>query len=220
MAECDAEEEVNVEIEKSGIWAKQGRRLFASKKVHAVIKITKLNPSSSAPRRSSLNILNTDIDIEMTDRNLRGRRGDGRPVTYRFGEDQGNALRGVSNHNSRNAFTFQNAQTAPQFPPQQFQAQLPRGRCNDNYRENNFRGRARGGYASRRGARGPRQRVSDRPLLQGQREPTPEQMEGMNDGAARFKVSDDISDSTSEDEDVGMDLGTGDESVDERANNR
>ncbi|KAL1311306.1 hypothetical protein AAFC00_001486 [Neodothiora populina] len=61
------------------------------------------------------------------------------------------------------------------------------------------RGRGRGGYVPKR--------PGDRALLRTEREPTPEQLEGMAAGQSRFKALENLSESDSEE----MDLGTSDD---------
>jgi len=129
-------------------------------------------------------------------------------MAFRFGqaqEDQGNAMRGTGNPRPGD-FTFR-AQTdrpAPHFSQQPLPPtarQRPQKRAGQA--NNRFAPFRPGQSGPPRYGRKPKPNTSDRPLLQGQRQPTPEQMEGMNGANARFKKPEEMdSDSAS------MDLGT------------
>lgn len=90
----------------------------------------------------------------------------------------------------------------PQSYPESFRDRNDRGRRNDNSRGRggrNARG-GRGGYVPKRAA--------DRPFLQGNREPTPELMRGMDEDATnptKFRNIQDLSDSDEEDMDMSDD---------------
>jgi len=131
-------------------------------------------------------------------------------MAFRFGqaqEDQGNAMRGTGNPRPGD-FTFraQSDRPAPHFSAQPLPPQAPR----QHPTKRAGQGNNRFGPPSRAGQSGPprygrkpRLNTSDRPLLQSQRQPTPEQMEGMNGANARFKKPEEMdSDSAS------MDTGT------------
>lgn len=112
-------------------------------------------------------------------------------------------------------FNFQSG-SAPSFAPTteypsarrgpRPQQQSSRGRPRDMRGSRGGRGRGRGGWVPKR--------AGDRELLRTEREPTPEQMQGMNDGQSRFKDVDEMSQSGSE---AAMDLA---DSSDEDASER
>lgn len=90
--------------------------------------------------------------------------------------------------------------------PRPQQSARPRDRGQGGRGGRGGRGRGRGGFVPRR--------AGDRALLRTEREPTPDQLEGMNDGQSRFNVLDGLDESESEE----MDLGTPDD--DEAAENK
>lgn len=100
----------------------------------------------------------------------------------------------------RDDFNFSAGNNAPSFAP------------SDNYPGARRSGRPRrgNGNARGRGGGGPPRRFGPKPahqrdLMRHQREPTPEQLEGMNEGKeSRFKVLDDLSESDSEDDDMDI----------------
>lgn len=103
-----------------------------------------------------------------------------------------------------NDFNF-SAGNAPSFAPSD---NYPRARRNNRPRDGRGRGPPRG--PARGGPRrfGPKP-AHERDLMRREREPTPEQLEGMNEGqSSRFKVLDDLSDSDmdSDEESDHMDL--------------
>jgi non-canonical poly(A) RNA polymerase PAPD5/7 len=136
-----------------------------------------------------------------------------------FGEDRGDALRrgSTNNKNSNQNFTFrpQNSQPVPRFN-QQLPPQQP-ARRSQGFNNRNSGGRGgygannRGRYGGQRAPR-PKPQPADRPLLSSKREPTPEQMEGMNEGGAKYKALEDLSES-----EASMDLATSDDEEDSSA---
>ncbi|KAF2145059.1 uncharacterized protein K452DRAFT_306001 [Aplosporella prunicola CBS 121167] len=126
------------------------------------------------------------------------------PDVYRFGGDNyrpgsyndRDADRGGRDSDRRGDFTFRAENEGPRFPPADMRRIGPQNRADQR----------RPRQQARRGGRpGPWKPLAAnaRPILRTNREPTPEQLEGMNDGHKRFISLDDVSDSEAE-----MDLGS------------
>ncbi|KAG9673584.1 hypothetical protein KCU99_g4897, partial [Aureobasidium melanogenum] len=97
----------------------------------------------------------------------------------------------------RDGFNFSAGNNAPSFAPSNNYPGARRAPPQDARRNGQRRGRGRG--APRRFGPKP---AHERDLMRHQREPTPDQLEGMNESReSRFKVLDDLSDSDSEDGD-------------------
>lgn len=104
----------------------------------------------------------------------------------------------------RDGFNFSAGNNAPSFAPSNNYPGARRAPPQDSRRNAQRRGRGRG--APRRF--GPKA-AHERDLMRHQREPTPDQLEGMNENReSRFKVLDDLSDSDSEDGNGAMDIET------------
>ncbi|KAF2841114.1 hypothetical protein M501DRAFT_1000274 [Patellaria atrata CBS 101060] len=123
------------------------------------------------------------------------------PVRYRSYDDRYShsrysGSRHSDRHDHQDDFTFQSDRNAPRFPPQESLAtpQIRRTK-NPNRANRNWRGNKS-------------KLASHRPLLNSNRETTPEQMNGMADGHARFMAPEDVSESEAE-----MDLGSDEDDV-------
>ncbi|GAB7350593.1 hypothetical protein MBLNU459_g1162t2 [Dothideomycetes sp. NU459] len=134
-----------------------------------------------------------------------------RPAEWNSGGDNYRSAEGRTQQANGRAFDFNfRAGDAPSFPSDRGVRPQQSGRESHRNAGKNPRRGGRGGAAGRgRGAHsgpysGPRfvRRAGDRALLRTKREPTPEQLEGMNDGESRFKVLEDLSDSESEAMDI------------------
>lgn len=104
----------------------------------------------------------------------------------------------------RDGFNFSAGNNAPSFAPSNNYPGARRAPPQDARRNGQRRGRGRVGPRKF----GPKP-AHERDLMRHQREPTPDQLEGMNESReSRFKVLDDLSDSDSEDGDGVMDAET------------
>jgi non-canonical poly(A) RNA polymerase PAPD5/7 len=102
----------------------------------------------------------------------------------------------------RNDFNFSAGNNAPSFAPSNNYPGARRPPPRDSRRNNQRNPRGRGG--PRRFGPKP---AHERDLMRHQREPTPDQLEGMNDSReSRFKVLDDLSDSDMDDDDSVIEL--------------
>lgn len=130
----------------------------------------------------------------------------GPPPVYRFGEDQGQALRGFNRRQPPPPGTFDFRAPGSQNTPD-FSAQQQHQPAKNRRSANNYRGQPRRQFRARPGP-------SERPLMQQtDREPTPELMKGMTTGA-KFKAIDDVSDDDSASNDIGSSSEESDDNAD------
>lgn len=146
----------------------------------------------------------------MADRYPPPRRSD-RPQMYEFG--RGSQSHGDSYRPGNFSFQMPSNQGRPTPRFHQQEQSLPAHR-HSNRRPNGTKYPPRNDRGNR-GSRGGRRfferpGTSDRPLLKRDRAPTPEQMQGMNEGESRFRSVNDISDSEEEDMQLDSDIGEGD----------